>query len=275
MEADETQAAFKTLYDVVARLRGPGGCPWDIEQTPESLRGDLLEETYECIEAIDEKDNAHIKEELGDIFLLATMLAYMHEQSGAFTVSGALQAVSEKIVRRHPHVFAGAKVSDSAEVLDNWAKIKVEQEGRRPKDSILDGVKQSLPPLDRAYKLQKKAAKAGFDWPDIDGVIRKVTEELEETQEAIKNAASASEGDSSAREKLEEELGDLLFSAVNLCRSLDVEPSLALRRTNGKFTARFMHVEKKMKENGLEMKPENLSAMDQFWNEAKILGNGE
>ena len=252
--------AFKSLYDVVARLRGPGGCPWDREQDSFSLRGNLIEETYECIEAIDEKDPAHVKEELGDIFLVAMMIAFFNEEEGLFSVADALETASEKLVRRHPHVFAETKVRDSGEVLNNWDRIKVEQEGRIPKDSVLDEVSAALPPLDRAWKLQKKAAKSGFDWPDIDGVIAKIREELDEVREAAQ---------AGSREKTEEELGDLLFSVVNLCRHLKVEPSLALRRTNGKFVKRFKHVEKKMKETGQQMCRENLEVMDLYWDEAK------
>jgi tetrapyrrole methylase family protein/MazG family protein len=163
-------------------------------------------------------------------------------------------------VRRHPHVFRDAKVKDSAEVLANWEKIKVEEEGRRAKDSVLDSVSPALPPLDRAWKLQKKAAKIGFDWPDISGAVAKIQEELGETMEAAKTGSA---------EKIEDELGDLLFSVVNLCRHLKVEPSLALRRTNAKFAERFRHVEKRMKETGKQMCVENLDAMDAFWNEAK------
>jgi tetrapyrrole methylase family protein/MazG family protein len=263
--ADLRSDAFKALYDTVVRLRAPDGCPWDREQSPATLRGDLIEETYECIEAIDEKDPVHIKEELGDLFLLVTMLAYMHEQEGLFSVADSLTCITEKLIRRHPHVFGEVSgrrpvVKDSAEVLDNWAKIKVEQEGRKPKDSLMDQVSRSLPPLDRAYKLQKKAAKAGFDWPDIRSVMGKLEEELGEVTAAIK------EGD---RESLEGELGDLLFSAVNLCRFLQVEPSVALQRTNAKFVHRFKHVEKRMKETNQTMKPGNLAAMDAFWEEAK------
>jgi tetrapyrrole methylase family protein/MazG family protein len=257
-----TQAeAFKSLYDTIVKLRNPdGGCPWDIEQSPATLRGALIEETYECIEAIDENDPAHIAEELGDIFLLATMLSYMHEQEGRFSVSDVLQKINEKLIRRHPHVFGDVKVKDSAEVLDNWAAIKVNQEGRKAKDSILDEVSSALPPTERAYKLQKKAAKAGFDWPDMEGVVAKIQEEIKEVQ--------AADG-----EHREEELGDLLFSVINLCRFLKVEPSVALRRTNGKFTARFKYVEKKMKESGKEMNRENLDIMESFWQEAKGLNS--
>jgi len=265
--------AFKALYDIVARLRGPGGCPWDMEQTASSLRGELINETYECIEAIDEKNPAHIREELGDMFLLATMLSYIHEQEGKFTIADVLQEVSEKLIRRHPHVFAGLEVKDSSEVLDNWAKIKVEKEGRKPKDSILDNVGSGLPPLDRAYKLQKKAEKAGFDWSDIDGVIKKVNEEFGETIEAVTKGIN--EKNSGSQEKIEEELGDLLFSVVNLCRYLNVEPSVALNRTNGKFIDRFKYVEKMMKENGREMNRDNLDIMDRFWNDAKKIPIGE
>ncbi|MDR2101677.1 MAG: nucleoside triphosphate pyrophosphohydrolase [Treponema sp.] len=253
-------AAFKGLYDIVVRLRGPGGCPWDREQNPASLRGDLIEETYECIEAIDEKEPGHIREELGDIFLLVTMIAYMHEQEGLFSVADVLRGVSEKLIRRHPHVFGEVKVRDSAEVLDNWARIKVEQEGRKPRDSLLDEVSRGLPPLDRAWKLQKKAAKAGFDWPGLEGVWDKINEEMEETREAIQEGRP---------ERIEAELGDLLFSVVNLCRFLKVEPSVALQRTNGKFSERFKYMEKRMKESGQEMKGENLALMDRFWEEAK------
>jgi len=262
-----TPESFKALYDTVARLRGPGGCPWDIEQSPSSLRGALVEETYECLEAIDENNPSHIAEELGDLFLLVTMLSYMHEEEGKFSVADVLTKINEKLIRRHPHVFGEVKVKDSAEVLNNWAAIKVEQEGRKPKDSILDEVSSGLPPMDRAWKLQKKAAKAGFDWPDMEGVIAKILEELEEVREvAAEPKLSASK---SVASNLEEELGDLLFSVINLCRFLKVEPSVALRRTNGKFVDRFKYVEKKMKENGQEMKKENLDIMDRYWNEAK------
>jgi tetrapyrrole methylase family protein/MazG family protein len=252
--------SFKALYDTVAKLRGPGGCPWDREQTPSTLRGALIEETYECLEAIDENDPAHIAEELGDLFLLAAMIGYMHEQEGKFTVADILSKINEKLIRRHPHVFGEVKVKNSEEVLNNWAAIKIEQEGRKPKDSILDEISGGLPPMDRSYALQKKAAKAGFDWPDKEGVAAKIKEELEET------CAAVNTGD---RRHLEEELGDLLFSVINLCRFLKVEPSIALRRTNSKFIERFKFVEKKMKETDHEMKKENLDIMEKFWEEAK------
>ncbi|MDR0400342.1 MAG: nucleoside triphosphate pyrophosphohydrolase [Treponema sp.] len=256
--------AFSALYEVVARLRAPDGCPWDREQTPASLRGDLIEETYECVEAIDEKNPSHIREELGDLYLLATMIAYMHQEEGVFSVAEVLTGVTEKLIRRHPHVFGETRVKDSAEVLENWAKIKVEQEGRKPKDSVLDQVSRGLPPLDRAYRLQKKAAKAGFDWPELQGVTAKIREELRETEEA-----AGLGGAGSGVEETEGELGDLLFSVVNLCRYLKIDPSTALQRTNVKFEKRFKYVEQKMKAAGREMTGENLAVMDEYWEEAK------
>jgi tetrapyrrole methylase family protein/MazG family protein len=263
------QGAFAELCAVIARLRAPDGCPWDREQSPATLRGDLIEETYECVEAIDEKDPLHIREELGDLYLLVTMLAYMHQQEGLFTVEETLGSIVEKLIRRHPHVFGETRVKDSAEVLENWGKIKVELEGRKPKDSVLDGVSRGLPPLDRAFKLQKKAAKAGFDWPEREGPIAKLREELAETEAALGVLDREGPEIPENREALEGELGDLLFSAVNICRFLKVDPSVALQRTNVKFEKRFKYVEKKMKEQGLELLRENLAAMDSYWEEAK------
>jgi tetrapyrrole methylase family protein/MazG family protein len=268
METKKTPAeAFDGLYSVVRRLRADDGCPWDREQTPESLRGALIEETYECIEAIDSKDWPHVREELGDIFLLATMIAYMHEQQGLFTVSESLDEITAKLIRRHPHVFGESSASTSAEVLEQWAKIKVEQEGRKPKDSLMDQVSRALPPLDRAYKLQKKAAKVGFDWPELSGVWEKIEEELAEAKEAcyIHNEDETEEH----REHLEEELGDLLFSVVNICRYLHIDPSVALQRTNNKFVRRFQHVEQAMKSQNIPMDKDHLPQMEQFWQKAK------
>lgn len=257
-------AAFEELYRIVARLRAPDGCPWDREQTPASLRGGLVEETYELIEAIDEGDAEHVREEAGDLFLLATMIAYMHEEAGSFRVADALGGIAEKLVRRHPHVFGASDADTSEKVLAQWREIKEKVEGRRPKDSVLDEVSRALPPLERAYKLQKKAAKSGFDWPRSEEVWAKAREELSEAEEACE--AAAREGD---REALEGELGDLLFSVVNLARWLKVDPALALNRTADKFSRRFRHVERRMAESGRALGPESMGLMDEFWNEAK------
>ena len=276
-----TSDSFNALYETIIKLRSPEGCKWDREQNPSTLRGSLVEETYECLEAIDENDPVHNAEELGDLFLLVTMIGYMHEQEGKFSVADALKGVNEKLIRRHPHVFGDVIVKDSAEILSNWAAIKV-QEGRRPKDSLLDEVSSGIPQMDRSYALQKKAAKAGFDWPDKEGVIAKIMEELDEVRAVIGKEQSAANSGQLAENKeqitknmsynnqeLEGELGDLLFAVINLCRFLKVEPSAALRRTNSKFVERFKHVETRMKETGQEMKKENLDIMDKFWEEAK------
>jgi tetrapyrrole methylase family protein/MazG family protein len=261
-------AAFGRLYSIVARLRAPGGCPWDREQSPKSLRGSVVEEAYELVEAIDEGEAPHVAEEAGDLFLLATMIPYMHEETGDFSVADVLAGIGDKLVRRHPHVFGDATAETPDAVLKQWNEIKEKVEGRRRKDSLLDEVSRALPPLERAHKLQKKAAKAGFDWAAGAEVWAKAREELDEAEEAC--GALAAGGDAAeARSALEEELGDLLFSAVNLARFLKVDPSLALNAANEKFSRRFRHVEKRMAAAGKALTAENMAQMDAFWDEAK------
>jgi tetrapyrrole methylase family protein/MazG family protein len=273
--------AFARLYATIKRLRAPGGCPWDIEQTPVSLRETLIEESYEAVEAITEahvevnpsadptKLTGHVREELGDVFLNATMIAYMYEQAGDFSVADSLTEVSDKLIRRHPHVFGetagfagpeSAGKTDTAEkVLAQWDVIKRGVEGRAA-DSILDEVSRGMPALERAAKLQKKAAKAGFDWNTLDDVWPKVDEELAELRAAV---ISGNTGD------MEDELGDLLFAVVNVARRLKIDPGVALTRTNAKFTRRFKHVERSMKARGIPMDQAHLAEMDGFWDEAK------
>jgi len=252
--------SFERLYAIVARLRAPDGCPWDREQSIQSIRGNIVEEAYELVEAIGEKDIPHIREESGDLFLLAAMTAYMCEQDDSFTVADALDSVSEKLLRRHPHVF-GDSVADTPDaVVEQWNKIKEQKEGRRKKDSLLDDMPRHLPPMERAYKLQKKVAKVGFDWKSSEPVWDKVEEELAEAREAMAKGS---------HEELESELGDLLFSLVNLSRSLGVDPGIALQRTNEKFSHRFRAVEKGMKAQGLPMSAEHMDSMDALWEKAK------
>ncbi len=252
--------SFATLYAIIARLRAPDGCPWDREQSPSSIRNNIIEEAYELVEAITEKDADHIREESGDLFLLATMAAYMYEQEGSFTVAQALDSVSEKLVRRHPHVFGDSDADSPDAVVEQWNRIKEQKEGRRKKDSLLDEVPRHLPPLERAYKIQKKAAKVGFDWTRLDSVWDKIEEELRESREAF---------DAKDGEELESEIGDLLYSVINLARFTGIDPAIALQRTNEKFSHRFRHVEKRMKEAGLPMSHEHMESMDAFWEEAK------
>lgn len=266
---DDREAAFTQLYDTIRRLRAPDGCPWDREQTPLTLRETLIEETSETVEAITEGDSAHVCEELGDVLLNVVMLSYMYEQEGTFSITDVLTTVSSKLIRRHPHVFgetagyagpdSGEKTDTAEKVLSQWEAIKQNVEGRTKK-SALEGVSRGLSPLARAKKLQKKAAKHGFDWPDITQVWPKVDEEITELREA------AAEGNP---ERIEDELGDVLFSVVNLARHLNVDPGVALTRTNAKFITRFTHVEKSMEAAKLPMDVEHLTEMDQFWNEMR------
>ncbi|MCX7023394.1 MAG: nucleoside triphosphate pyrophosphohydrolase [Spirochaetes bacterium] len=259
--------SFERLYSIVRRLRAPDGCPWDRAQTPLTIRGNVIEEAYELVEAVNEKDPDHIREEAGDLFLLGAMIAYMYEETGAFSVSDSLETISEKLIRRHPHVFGEGdgkpvKVDTPDKVIDQWNQIKEKVEGRRPRDSILDEVSRALPPLERAYRIQKKVAKAGFDWTKAGDVWDKALEELQEAREAHA---------SGNRDDLEAELGDLIYSMVNVARFLDVDPAVALHRTVEKFGARFRHVEKRMAGLGLPMSADTMAQMDEFWNESKRL----
>ena len=267
--------AFNRLHETIRRLRAPGGCPWDREQTPETLRETLIEEAYETVEAITEGDTDHVCEELGDVFLNAVMLSYMYEQQESFTVTDVLETVSDKLIRRHPHVFgetdgyagpgSGKETDTPEKVLDQWDEIKQKVEGRKG-SSALDGVSMGLPSLERAKKLQKRASKCGFDWEHSDDVWPKVDEELAELREA---AAGGNP------ERIEEELGDVLFSLVNIARHLKVDPGVALTRTNAKFVKRFTHVESSMKEAGIPMDKGHLADMDRFWNELRDSGRTE
>ena len=292
-EFNTAEKAFNRLYNVVKILRCPEGCPWDKEQTPLSMRRDLIEETFEAIDAITQEDSFHAKEELGDVMLNATMISYMYEQKGDFSVAEVLNELAEKLIRRHPHVFpesegsvcANTPVTNGEQVLNQWDRIKENLEGRKT-ECILDEVPQGFPPLLKAYKMQKKAAKKGFDWDNVEDVKAKITEELAEVEEArlkvnelLKNQdvhvfemKSSKEADE-AQKELEGEIGDLLFAVVNYARHLGVDPETALNATNTKFHKRFSYVQKKMEENEIPMIQENLSKMDEFWNEAKTSKN--
>lgn len=292
-EFNTAEKAFNRLYNVVKILRCPEGCPWDKEQTPLSMRRDLIEETFEAIDAITQEDSFHAKEELGDVMLNATMISYMYEQKGDFSVAEVLNELAEKLIRRHPHVFpesegsvcANTPVKNGEQVLNQWDRIKENVEGRKT-ECILDEVPQGFPPLLKAYKMQKKAAKKGFDWDNVEDVKAKITEELAEVEEArlkvnelLKNQdvhvfemKSSKEADE-AQKELEGEIGDLLFAVVNYARHLGVDPETALNATNTKFHKRFSYVQKKMEENEIPMIQENLSKMDEFWNEAKTSKN--
>lgn len=267
--------SFEYLYNIIRSLRGPEGCPWDKEQTPLSLRNSILEEANEAVEAINSEDSAHISEELGDVLLLVMLISYIEEQDNKFSVQQMVEGLSEKLIRRHPHVFGEEELNDSEEVLIQWDRIKAVNEGRGFLKSVLDSVPKHLPNMERSYKLQKKAAKNGFDWQDYRGVIDKIREELDEVEDVLTQIEEA--GDSpetmseSDRAKLEHEIGDLLFASINLGRKTGIHPNDALSRTNSKFYDRFSHIEEQMQKKGLEMIQENLDDMERFWIEAKEL----
>ncbi|TFG62754.1 MAG: nucleoside triphosphate pyrophosphohydrolase [Spirochaetales bacterium] len=252
--------AFYKFYSIIKTLRGPRGCNWDKEQTPSTMAPNLLEETFECIDAIRQADDENLKEELGDLFLLITMIGYMKQQEKAFSLADILQGISDKLIRRHPHVFGTSDAKTSKEIIHQWEVIKQTKEKKHKDASVLDSVPSGVSPLEHAFYLQKKAAKFGFDWQKKEHVYSKVLEELKEFETALEQENE---------EELELEFGDLMFSLINLSRFMSINPMLALNRTNKKFVYRFRHMEKRMKEEGRELKQENLEKMDDFWNEAK------
>ncbi|MFW5801586.1 MAG: nucleoside triphosphate pyrophosphohydrolase [Spirochaeta sp.] len=258
---------FDRLCTIVRQLRSPDGCPWDRKQTPESLRAATIEEAYEVVDAINDGDTAHIREELGDIYLMITMIAVIYQEQGEIEIDDILHEVCEKLIRRHPHVYGDAVAEDSAAVALQWEEIKEQIEGR-VKDSVLDKVSHALPPLERAYQLQKTAARHGFDWTEAEPVWDKISEELAETREAWVSREQQSQSGMNHRH-LEEELGDLLFSVVNVARYLKIDPAIALQQSNAKFNRRFRFVEKAMIEQGKVMSPETFTEMDALWDAAK------
>ena len=250
---------IEELHAIVARLRAPDGCPWDREQTHASLRGSAIEEAYETVEAIEKADDAHLCEELGDLLLQVLMHSQIASETGRFTFDDVAAGIAAKLVRRHPHVFGDAKADDTEAVLKRWEEIKREEKGNQPV-SLLEGVSAALPSLLHAEKITKRAARVGFDWESPVQVIGKIREELAETEEAIGH------GDP---EKIEEEMGDLLFAAVNLARKIKVEPEVALRRATGKFSRRFQQLETALKERGCKPEDCTLAEMDAVWDEIK------
>ncbi|WP_224983311.1 nucleoside triphosphate pyrophosphohydrolase [Geomonas agri] len=261
MSTETTQDRFDRLMEIMRRLRAPGGCPWDAEQTHESLKRYLLEESYEVIEAIDAKDDKLLKEELGDLILQPIFHAAVAEERGAFTMDQVLDAINEKLVRRHPHVFGDQVIENSAAQVESWEKIKKSEKGDERK-SALSGIPPHLPALMKAQKITEKAARVGFDWEHTDQVFAKVMEELHEFQEAM------AAGD---QQEMESELGDLIFAIVNLGRFLSLDPEEALRKTIQRFTRRFSHIEETLHAGGRKLQDATLEEMDLLWEEAKKL----
>lgn len=245
---------FQKLYEIMRKLREE--CPWDKEQTHDSIKAATLEETYEMIEAIDQKDYQELKAELGDLLLHIVFHSAIGEDNKTFNTEQVIDSITEKLIRRHPHVFGDVEVKDTKEILKNWEEIKL-AEGR---DSVLEGVPKQLPGLARAYRLQEKASKVGFDWERKEDVWKKVIEEIEEMHEM------EAEGNHT---KLEQELGDVFFALTNYARFLGINPENALRLTNEKFIKRFSYVEKKITGLGKKMSESNLTEMDKYWEESK------
>ncbi len=253
---------FERLVEIMARLRGEGGCPWDREQTFDSIKPYTLEETYEVLDAIDRRDWRGLAEELGDLVLQAVFYAQMAAEEGHFTIADALDAINAKLVRRHPHVFGDGTARTAEQVLARWNEIKQEEKRERgeEKRGLLDGVLRNQPALMEAAHLSKKAAAAGFDWPDIEGVFGKIREEIAELENARAGAS---------REEIEGEIGDLLFTVVNAARFLGVDPEQALRRTNAKFRERFAQVEGGLEERGRRFGETTIEEMEELWQQAK------
>lgn len=257
--SEKTSSGFERIMSIMRKLRGPGGCPWDAEQTHESLKRYLLEETYEVIEALDSHSDEHLKEELGDLLLQPVFHAVIAEERGAFTMDELLETLADKLIRRHPHVFGDLEIKDSQAQVENWEKIKKQEKGEQRR-SALSGVPPHLPALLKAQKITEKASRVGFDWEHVDQVKAKVLEELHEFEEALAS------GD---QEHTEAELGDLLFAIVNLGRFLDLDTEEALRKTISRFQQRFSYVETQVHARGGSLHDATLAEMEALWEEAK------
>lgn len=245
---------IEALIETVKILRGPNGCPWDKEQTMKSLKPCLLEEAYEVLEVMEE-GGKKLKEELGDLLLQICMQSEIQNEAGLFNIYDVAESINEKLIRRHPHVFGNEEVENSEEVMVNWEKIKKTEDSHKDRESAIDGIPITLPAMQKAYKIQKKAAKTGFDWENADGAMLKLEEEIEEVREAVK------EGDLS---HIEEEIGDMIFAVINIARKLKVDPEEALNRTIKKFDKRFRYIEK-----NTDIKNADLQKMEKLWQEAK------
>ncbi len=257
--------AFETLLAIITKLRNPeSGCPWDKKQTISSLLPHVLEETYECIDAVHNNDIENLSEEIGDLYLLVTMISYILQQTKQIPVYETINGISKKLVRRHPHVFGNLKVNNADEVIEIWNNVKTEIEKKPQKDSILDSVPLSTPPLERAYTMQKLTSKAGFDWKDSRGVFKKITEEVDEFEKALKTGNA---------EEMTAEFGDILFSLINAGRFAGIDPVTALHRTNQKFVFRFKYIEKQLLKKGLTPDEASVEHMEELWQEAKNHNN--
>ena len=288
-----TGERFERAVSIMARLRGPGGCPWDLEQTFDSIKPYTLEETYEVLEAIDDRDWDELPGELGDLLLQVLFYAQMAKDQGTFSIDEVLDRLCTKLVDRHPHVFGGVKADTSSEVLRNWQALKAEEKKKRAKDnnadstssaSVLAGVSTAMPALMEAYKLSSRAAQVGFDWPNMDGLFEKLQEETVELQQGLEKfpapgprphgrgvaGAGGQRIPEALRQHLEEEVGDLFFVLVNIARYLSLDPESALRKTNRKFKRRFQWVEEQLRASGRSPQQASMTELESLWQQAKI-----
>lgn len=250
----ENLRKFEKLVEIIEILRAPGGCPWDREQTIEKLKPYLIEETYEVLEAMDE-GGEKLAEELGDLLLQVVFQSQIKKESNEFDIGDVIESINKKLIRRHPHVFGNVDVKNSDEVMKNWEEIKKKEKGHEQRKSQLDGIPKHLPSIMKAHKIQKKASKVGFDWDNPEGAINKMEEELEEFREAYKNKNI---------ENMKEELGDIMFSLINVARMNGIDPEEALNLTIKKFDNRFRYIESK-----LDLKNASINEMEKYWEEAK------
>jgi MazG family protein len=263
METDShTGDKFRRLVEIMARLRSPGGCPWDAKQTFDTIKSYLVEETYEVLDAVDARNWDALREELGDLMLQAVFFARMAQEENRFQIGDSLDTINEKLVRRHPHVFADGDAKTPEEVKRRWDQIKAEEKAERNGGPVglLASVPRSMPALVEASQIASRAAGVGFDWENTEQVVEKLHEELRELAEARRGAA---------QDRLEDELGDLLFVVVNIARFLKVDPEQALRRTNAKFRKRFGHIERRLQEQGKTFEEVSIDEMEALWQEAK------
>ncbi len=260
MSKEETFEGYEGLLALMRRLRAPGGCPWDREQTRSSLKPYIIEEAYEVTEAIDSGNVDHIKEELGDLLLQVVFVSQMAEEAGEFTMADVIQGISDKLVRRHPHVFGDEIRETARDVLNNWEAIKVEEKKKKGSSSLLEGVPIHMPALLRAHRITEKASRVGFDWTTLEEVFKKLEEELAEFEEAVRGKDPA---------RMEDELGDVIFALVNVGRFLEVNPEEALKKTISRFISRFSYIEKGLGDEGVDLREAGLEAMEKLWNEAK------
>jgi MazG family protein len=270
MTANPERKTIDDLLGIMTALRTPGtGCPWDLEQTFETIAPYTVEEAYEVADAIERGDMEDLKQELGDLLLQVVYHAQMASEAGAFDFSDVVDAVATKMVRRHPHVFGEAQIRDAVELEGLWERVKAEEKAERQSDdgpgSVLEGVPRALPALTRALKLQNKAARVGFDWPDLEPVLDKVREELSELEAALGDTSGSAE----AQAQVQAEYGDFLFAAANLARHLTLDPETALSAANGKFVRRFERIEIMVKGEGRRIEDLDLAQLDRLWNQVK------